>query len=163
MNIKIEIANMEKVIEAFRRAPAVVKENMRIAMKVVLRNIQERARREHKFRTRSGAAEKSISTGIVGADPIVGRVFLDPTITRTAKGVSYGVFLHEGTADHFVSARNKKCLRWATGSGFAYSKGHEVKGITADPFVYRAGAAERANANIVFNRYAEKAIRGAGL
>lgn len=53
---------------------------------------------------------------------------------------SYSVFINFGTRPHFVGPKDKKALRWPLpgGGGFAFSKGHKVKGITADPYMERA-------------------------
>lgn len=54
----------------------------------------------------------------------------------------HAVFVLFGTRDHFVSPREKKALRWptgaATGSGFAFSKGHMVRGYQGDDYMTTA-------------------------
>lgn len=52
--------------------------------------------------------------------------------------VNYGVFVHYGTRDHMVTPNKKKALRWNSPGGFAFSKGHMVKGIKADPYLSNA-------------------------
>lgn len=164
MNLKIEVKNLKNLHSAFRTAPGVVKRNMRLALRVVLRNIQRRARQKHNFQSRSGNLERSISTEVVSQWPPKGRVFLDPAVTMTASGVAYGAFQHNGTADHEVLPRNRKALRWVSpGGGFAFSKGHQVSGIHADPFIYKAAEVERKTVNVVFSRYTDKALKEAGL
>jgi len=163
MNIKVEVKNLEKLTAAFQRAPDAVKNQMRLALRVSLRNIQRRARSEHRFRTRTGNLERSIDTQVLTDWPPSGRVLIDPAITKTADGRSYGVMQHNGTPDHRVKPKHKKALRWPVSGGFAFSRGHTVRGIKADPFLYKAGEHERAEINNIFSRYADAAIKGAGL
>ena len=36
----------------------------------------------------------------------------------------------------WIAPKEKKALRWATGSGFGYSKGHFVSGIRENQYLY---------------------------
>ena len=47
-------------------------------------------------------------------------------------------FILYGTKDHRVAPKNKKALRWASGGKFFFSKGHDVKGVTADNYLEAA-------------------------
>jgi hypothetical protein len=163
MDIKIDIKNLTQLSAAFARAPGAVRRQLRLALSIALRNVQTRARRDHKFRSRSGNLERSIRTKITSDWPPEGRIYLDPAGTMTDGGEAYGTFQHEGTKAHFVGPKNRKALRWASGGGFAFSKGHNVRGISADPFIDRAGDAEKPNINAVFDRHIDAAIREAGL
>ena len=163
MNIKLEIKNLSQLNEAFARAPGAVRRQLRLALNIALRGVQDRARREHKFRSRSGNLERSIRTKIDSDWPPVGRIYLDPAGTMTKNGQAYGTYQHEGTQDHFVRPRDRLALRWVSGGGFAFSRGHRVSGIAADPFVDRAGDKEKPNINAVFDRHVAAAIREAGL
>jgi len=168
MDIKIEIRNLGELIAAFQKAPESVQQNMRLALRVCLRNVKRRAQMEHRFRSRSGALEWSIKDEVIQDWPPKGRIYLDPTQTMTKSGVSYGVFQHEGTDDegsgrHFVKPVDKKALRWSVPGGFQFSRGHWVSGIKPDPFIYNAGENERANINAVFEQYTERALREAGI
>lgn len=92
-------------------------------------DIQVFARQNHKFQTKSGALERSVSKIMdVGGTPRI-YLFLDGTKAEYAK------FIHDGTKEHEVSPKNKKALRYVGGNGYYFSKGHTVKGIKADPFL----------------------------
>lgn len=163
MDIRVEIINLQRLIAAYERAPAVIKQEMKLALRVALRDVQRRARSEHRFRSRTGNLERSVKTEIVSDWPPKGRVVLDPAIARTESGKSYGVFVHDGTPPHDIRPRFKKSLRWANGSEFVFARSVKHPGTKPDPFLYDAGENERANINATFNRYTERALQKAGV
>jgi len=75
---------------AFRKAPHVFQKQLRIASKQGLTLIQRHARRNHRFTTRSGMAERSISVKRDRDFINGGKVFLD-----TGAAI-YGPRLHKG-------------------------------------------------------------------
>lgn len=159
MDINVEIKNLEELVKAFEKAPGEAKIQLRLALRESLVKIQEHARKEHRFRTRTGMLERSVQVEVPSEWPLVGRVWLNPGPTQTASGLSYGVFQHEGTKDHPIEPRNKKALRWVGGDGAMwFSKGHDVSGIKSDPFIYRAGEANHETINRIFDRHIEMLI-----
>lgn len=152
MELKIEIRRLNELVRAFDKAPAKVKVELRRAIKEALVKIQKRARKEHRFRTRSGNLERSIEDEMISDWPPTGRVWLNPVASKTASGQSYGVFQHEGTREHFVRPRTRKALRWVNGGRIFFSKGHRVRGIQTDQFIYKAADNERAAINAIFDR-----------
>lgn len=163
MELKIEIRRLAELVAAFEKAPAIIKEEIRLALRVALRDIQERARSEHRFRTRSGNTERSVTTQIISDWPATGRIKLDPAVTRTTNGASYGEYIHDGTRPHVIRPKDKKALRWPGGNGFIFAKRVNHPGTKPDPFLYEAAENERASINATFDRYTEEAIRKAGL
>ncbi len=163
MDLKIEIRHLVELTAAFAAAPEAIKKQLKLAMLVAMRDIQSRARSEHRFRSRSGNLERSIETEILSEWPIKGRVSLKPSITMTDSGRSYGKYVHDGTDPHIITPREKKCLRWAGGNGFIFAKRVTHPGTKADPFLYNAGNAERENINNTFERYTLRAIREVGI
>jgi len=70
--------------------------------------------------------------------------------------VNYALFVEKGTKDHDISPKKKKALRWVGGNGkFAFSKGHRVKGIKADPFLRNSADETFKNLNKLFNKAIE--------
>ncbi len=60
--------------------------------------------------------------------------------TSKGKRTNYAAYVLYGTRRHYVKPTKKKVLRWVGPNGrFAFSKGHWVKGITADNFLQKAG------------------------
>ena len=112
--------------------------NLRIrlheAMEISVRDIQERARRTHRFTTRTGDAERSIDAQVSGSgDSVVGTVGTTRLIT---------IYLHQGTRAHIIEPRTKKVLRWAAGGDFVFAKRVQHPGIKEDPFIFNAADAE---------------------
>ena len=163
MELKIEIKHLAELTAAFAAAPEAIKKQLKLAMLVALRDIQSRARSEHRFRSRTGNLERSIETEILSDWPLKGRVALDQSITMTDSGRSYGAYVHDGTDPHIITPRVKKCLRWAGGNGFIFAKRVNHPGTKADPFLYNAAQNERENINNTFERYTLQAIREAGI
>lgn len=112
--------------------------NLRIrlheAMEISVRDIQERARRTHRFTTRTGDAERSIDAQVSGSgDSVVGTVGTTRLIT---------IYLHQGTRAYIIEPRTKKVLRWAAGGDFVFAKRVQHPGIKEDPFIFNAADAE---------------------
>lgn len=181
MEFDVKLTRLPELLQAFKDAPGKVKIQLRQGLREALTAIQERARREHRFRTRSGNLERSIQTQILTQWPPTGRVWLNPAISSTyhntmddgagnkideavryTADISYGRFQHDGTKDHPVAPVRKKALRWVSPGGVHFfSKGHDVKGIKPDPFIYKAAEFERENINKIFNRRIDEAITAA--
>jgi len=163
MEIKVEIKRLNDLIRAFERAPDEVKREMQLALRVALRDVQRRARAEHRFRTRTGNLERSITTKVLSDWPVRGLVALDPAVTRTADGRSYGVMVHDGTRAHTIRPRFKRSLRWPDNSEFIFARRVRHPGTKPDPFLYKAAENERANINATFERYTLRALQKAGI
>ena len=103
---------------------------LRDTINKVTRNVQERARREHRFTSRTGHTERSIeaSTRISG-DRVEGEVVSRDKIA---------MFLMRGTKPHIIVPRRKKALRWADGQKFIFAKKVHHPGTRPDPFLTNA-------------------------
>lgn len=165
MQIKVEIKKLEELKRAYAKAPDVVKTQLLLALRVSLRNIKRRAEDEHRFKSATGAIEKSIKAEVMTTWPLKGRVVLDPSPTMTEGGGSYAYYVHEGTRKHDIFPKNKKCLRWPTANGMDFIFARKVKhpGTKPDPFITNAGEAERENINLIFDRYVDRALLQAGI
>lgn len=104
------------------------------AMAISVRDVQERARANHRFTTRTGEAERSIEAKVSGSgDSITGEVGTTRLIT---------IYLHQGIKAHDIEPRSKKVLRWASGGKFVFAKRAHNPGIKKDPFIFNAEEAE---------------------
>lgn len=115
-----------KLVQAFETAPDKTSDMVRRQVKMAVRDIQEEARDNHRFITRSGMTEKSIMSKVQDNK---GTVYL-------ASDVS--VFQHEGTKAHMIVPRFKKVLRFTANKKFVFTKRVQHPGIKADPFLYHA-------------------------
>lgn len=112
-----------------------MQKELRVAMKISVRDVQEEARENHKFISRTGQAEGSIHTRVNGSGSHVeGTVFT---------ALPNAVYQHEGTSAHTIVPRSKKVLRWTDGRQFVFAKRSQVSGIKKDPFIYNALEKER--------------------
>ena len=170
MEIKIDVKNLENIVKRFEQAPDWVRKNIKSALQQSLRTVANNAAKEIKYNDSKNHLRMSIKQAVIDIDGIQGRVYLDPAITKTANGLSYGVFLHEGTGIHrpggaryFVKPVKWKALRWVGPNGnFCYSKGHWVDGVMANPFIYKGGERSRAEINKIFERQLDRAARDQG-
>lgn len=97
----------------------------------------------HRYKTRTGRLGNSITVNVKG---------LSSEILIDLKRAPYGLFVYEGTKDHPISPKNKKALSWAIGGQRFFSKGHDVKGWKADPFILNTFNKKRS----VFTKIMEK-------
>lgn len=127
VRISLEAAGLKRNLS---KAPEGIRKKLREVMAISVRDVQERARRTHKFISRTGQAEGSIHTTIEGnGEHVVGAVFT---------ALPHAVYLHRGTRAHDILPRSKKALRWSGGNRFIFAKRSHVAGIKADPFIFNA-------------------------
>lgn len=162
MRLKIEV-DSGAVLKAFGKAPKETRNELRVALKKSLRDIQGHARQTHKFKSRSGSADRAIDISVKG-NVIQGMVFLNEAIAK------YAPFLHRGTGifGKFkrpiqIKPKNKRALRFSTGGGFAYSMGHSIKGIKGEPFLYDSAKKKQSRVQSYFNSAVQNSLVKAGL
>lgn len=123
------------LVQTLKNATGKMPGRLREAMDISVRDVQERARKDHRFVTRSGKAEASIETSVtVNGNHVSGAVFT---------ALPHAVFQHDGTRAHTITPRSKKALRWSDGGGFVFAKRSQVAGIQGDPYLYNALADEQ--------------------
>jgi hypothetical protein len=158
MELKTNIRDPAGLAQAFERLLFSVVNQYRLALKKSMRNIQETAREDHKFISRTANLERAVDTQVVSEWPPIGEVFLDLT------KAPYGLWVHGGSKDHFIRPLRRKALRWVGSDGrFWFSKGHMVSGIKKDEFIYNAAEKDRAYVNAIFDQATTAAIKEAGL
>lgn len=173
MEIKLNITGSDRLQLALAKVPEAVNRRLRLGMQAATRDIAEYARTHHRFISRTGALEQSITETVASeAGVVYGLVELNPAGTRTASGQSYGAYQHDGTDEggtgrHFIAPRFRKALRWVGADGnFRFSKkGVWVRGIKPDPFIHNAGEALSRNGLLqaIFDRQIEQALKEAGV
>ncbi len=125
------------LVQTLKNAEKKMPGRLREAMDISVRDVQERARKNHRFVTRTGEAEASIETSVdVNGGHLTGIVYT---------ALPHAVFLHQGTRSHTVVPRTKMALRWSDGGSFVFAKRSQVAGIQGDPYLYNALADERAS------------------
>lgn len=77
-------------------------------------------------------------------------------------GAPHALYVEEGTRDHWVRPRFRTALAWEVEGGFAFSRGHVVRGIEARHFMAGALEAYRPRFEIVIGDGVRLAARLAG-
>lgn len=165
MSISVKV-DAEKLMQALEAAPDVIRKEMRLAMKKAVRNIAERARREHRFISRSGKLEATIGHGMTKdtGDSVEGFV------SAGGDKVPYARAIHEGSglygpkgARYPIVPRFRKALRWVSDQGtwskFEFARKVMHPGVRPDPFIENASAAENAATEALFAKAIDKAMK----
>ena len=134
MSWHVSVSGANAVVARMDKIQSTLRSRLQEAMEISVRDIQERARDNHRFITRNGDAERSIDKQVSGSgDSVVGVVGTTRLIT---------IYLHQGTPAHIIEPRTKKALRWAAGGDFVFAKRVQHPGIKKDPFIFNAADAE---------------------
>lgn len=155
MDVKFDI-DARAVLAAARASPRTTVDEMRRGLLEACRLIQSESRAKHKFRSKSGMLEKSVSYQ-VDIGKVEGVIELSPSVA------SYGHWVHTGTRPHDILPKNKRALRWVSGNGFAFAKHVHHPGTQPDEFLYEAAVRSRMEINAIFGRHTQEALRKAGL
>lgn len=127
MDIKIKgLDDVTRNLDSFSQN---VQVELKEALDISLRDVQEYAREHHRFITRTGEAEKSIETVASYGTNFKGVVGTTREIT---------VYLHTGTDRHTIVPRLKQSLRFVKGNKFKFAKRVNHPGTKEDPFIYNA-------------------------
>lgn len=104
------------------------------ALAISLRDVQERARAEHRFTTRTGIVERSIRT----ASARKGRTLSGRCIPFW---ITACTFIREPIRT-LSNHGGKKALRWTDGGAFVFARRVKHPGTKKDPYIYEALDAE---------------------
>lgn len=131
MPIKLEgIKGMQKAISKY---PNELEREFRKTLTVFGNKMVKHARRDHRFKRKSGNLDRAISIE-VPRKRVALKFFINDSLLRpkgrSKKGNSYGVFMHEGT---YQGYRKSKSAR-----GFASSSSKSGTGWKYDHFMDRA-------------------------
>jgi HK97 gp10 family phage protein len=161
MELKIDF-DAQTLLAAAEKAPKETAQEVRRALLESCRVVQRTARRQHSFKSRTGALERAIEYRVE-------RMSLEGVIWIRPDVAPYGGYVHNGTgifAGHSpwkVTPTKKKMLRWSKDGKFFFSKGHEIQGQPADEFLYSSAEKNRQKINDIFARHMDEAMRAADL
>jgi len=99
--IKIRVKNLDKIQSVFKKAPVKMARELNTAVDRVITKVEGTAKRNAPVNKQGGGGNlrQSIRGKMVGVARGVVEV-----------GVSYGIFVHEGTQPHTIRVTNKKVL-----------------------------------------------------
>lgn len=107
MKLHVQLYGLPDVISRLDHIQQSIQGNLKEAMDISLRDVQEEARSTHRFTTRTGEAERSIQTETeYGQELFSGTVGTTRVVT---------IYLHQGTKPHLIRPRKKLALRWTAG------------------------------------------------
>jgi hypothetical protein len=155
MKIKIT-TDLSLLTQAMQRCPVLLVDNIKDALEISTRDIQERARQFHGYITRSGSLDKSIEAR-------VNYYALNGAVGINTSAAKYGLAIHDGSKPHYIRPVKKKVLRWVVGdgAGFAFAKFAKHPGTKADKFINNAAQAEKSRIKERFNLCVTNALKGA--
>jgi hypothetical protein len=156
----------DALMAAFRKAPLTVSKNLRLEMEKGLAEVARQARQNHRFKSKSSNANRSIKH-LVSGDGMEGKVYIDSGVAK------YAEYQHEGTGRYGpkhraykVRAVTRKALYWVSNGAknFVSKKAFvTIKGIRPDKFLYRAFAAQKPYLVARMNGAVDAALKMAGL
>jgi len=134
--ITIKIEGLEKLKDAFKKSPGIVREQIQKAIALSVALVNREAKIEAPVRT--GRLRSSIRSRI---QPFKGIV--EPT-------VDYAIYVHEGTSAHIIRPVRRKALYWKGAK-------HPVKmvhhpGTKANPFMKRGAEKAEGKVQAIFQR-----------
>lgn len=130
-DVSLDASDLTRFIDAFRLIPDKARREMGITLGKATRDVRERARKHHKFKSRTARLERAIQSD-VDKDTLTGRVYID------SHAAPYGRYVHEGTKPHMILPRKRKMLRWVAQGGFAFASKVRHPGTSPDQFLYNA-------------------------
>lgn len=161
LGVTLDTGELGKLAEVFRTYPGIVTRNVRMALKSSLRDIREHARKNHRFKARSGAAGLEGAIEDNGDEltgfPFRGEVFVD------LRRAPYALYVHGGTKPHTITPKRRRALRWVSGGDFVFAKRVRHPGTQPDEFLYDALNANIGKAEKRFNDALRDSITEAGL
>jgi hypothetical protein len=156
MDVRLSLHGVDRLLDAYSRAPTMVGRTMRVAVKESAVLVQREARRSHQFEGRSGRLERAVETAMTGGASAV--VFLNEAVAKHAAPI------HDGSRPHVIVPRNRRMLRWATpGGGFRFSGMVNHPGTRPDPFLHRAADSMAPMVQTRLELGVEEALSEAGL
>ncbi len=132
----IEVIGAQALARGLQESPQAMREGQRLAIAIAMREVRAEAVQNHRFTTRTGALERSVTSeaGIVG-DEVVGRVFLNSKIAPYARYVHFPWTREEP----IIPKEPRRALHWvAGGKNFFRARVDKVAHYAGDPFLYDA-------------------------
>lgn len=148
--IKLQIKNIDKITDAFKKAPAIATEEMSRVIERTGFQIQRDAIREAPVNKMSGGGNLRQS---IGPFKMIGK--LAGALVVNAK---YAIFVHEGTSPHEIRPRTAKVLADKRNNRF-FGKLVHHPGTKAQPFLQTAVSNNTGYINRELLRVAENILR----
>lgn len=102
-----------------------------------------------------GEADRHTKTGAMAASTYLKRDGEGWEVGHDLQRAKHALFVHWGTKPHKIRPKDKKMLRWGTGSAWMFAKVVNHPGYKGDPWLVRAAA----RAPLDFARHVEERVR----
>lgn len=144
MRIEVTLTGTEAIREQFTRMNRAAQFS---AMAKTSQELYDYVEREADKHTKTGALFQSVFQKREGETFLIG---------NDLQRAPHAVFVHFGTRPHDISPKNKKALRWSSGSSFVFSRLVKHPGYKGDPWLKRAAAMAPA----IFERHVLAMMKG---
>ncbi len=130
MGVTIKTTGLSNLIQKNSQMIDELNKNVARVMNDKGNAVVRHAKKNHKFTTREGKLENSVTFEYKYPIRNVheAHIYLDPTFTAVGIGKSYGVFIHEGWGRGYSQSP----------IGKPYQSNGRLKGWGSDPFLYQA-------------------------
>lgn len=153
-DIKIKVTGTGDVISRLDSLPESLRSMLGAAVNVSIRDVQDYARQHHRYTTRTGTAERSISTRRTDTRfTVKGEVGTTSPVT---------LYLHQGTRPHEIKPKHRTVLRWAGSAGWVFAKRVYHPGTAPDSFIYNALDAQKDSILKRIDAAVDMAMKGGG-
>lgn len=140
MAVSFQINGLDKYLAALNKAPQIVSQTIRVAIKKEFEEIDRYARANHHYTTHTGKLEQSIDSS-VSNDGLSAKIFL----SKTKAPAPYAWRIHEGFVDKYDVL------------------GRHFNGPQPDPFLYNAVKHRKSDLIKNMQKAVEDGFRKAGL
>lgn len=128
-SFKIEFEGDKDLLGSLNAFSSKIFDRLNLLLKKIGREIVREARQNHKFTSRTGTLDRSMTWE---AGDLELRVGIDTSIAK------YGPSVHDGYGPRMIFPREKKVLRWPVPGGFAFASKVRHPGYKGDPFITNA-------------------------
>lgn len=125
MKLIVNLTGPERVHEMFARVSA----STRQALDATAVKVEEYIDTQLAPHTKTGALERSLGKRRIPGGWEIG---------HDSRVAPYARFVHDGTKPHAIFPRNKKALRWPSGSAFRFARKVRHPGYKGDRWMERA-------------------------
>lgn len=129
MQLKVNI-DTKALLAALHKAPEAIAREVRPDMIDLSAEVQVQAAHNHRFKSKGGFLEASIK-------PTAQASGLGFSVQAGGVMAPYGVYVHEGTKPHTISAKNKSTLYSKSANKF-FGKSVNHPGTQPDQFLFKA-------------------------
>lgn len=155
--VTIKVTGLDRVLAAFSKIPKATKRIGRVAVKESLQIVEEHSSKNHKYKARTGNADKAYKT-VMDSSGLSGTLTLDPKISNAP----YVIPLHQGHKAYTVNRKFKKAIYFVKGGKEFFAKKVNIPAAPGEPFLYNAAKAKTKEVVAIMRTAVNRIIKEAG-